>query len=171
MSHLQRLILVTVLFAFSACSQNSVIESETSAPAPAETTTPYTAGTQTVQAASSLLPTFSFSMLPTFALPTGALTAIPSPRPQASALPVLYSNGSSLFLVGVFSEDQGWRSWRSWMGSSVDADTNYDFFSPNGFVQIQGIPLKPDFACALSEPMVGVVHGSITERREGTFCG
>lgn len=72
MSCFQRLILVIVLFALSACSQNSVIES-------AETATPLMAGTETAQAFPSSiplsatqdprsLPTFSFlnTPLPTF---------------------------------------------------------------------------------------------------------
>ncbi len=84
MPRLQRSVLVIVLFAFSACSQISVIESETSVPTPAETATPYTAGTQTAEAALSL-PTFSFSNT---ALPTVVLTPT-VPRPTSTPLPTV----------------------------------------------------------------------------------
>ncbi len=82
MLRLQKSITIVLLITLSACSQNSVIESETSTPAPAETATPYTAGTETAQAFPSSiplsatqdprsLPTFSFlnTPLPTFTLP------------------------------------------------------------------------------------------------------
>jgi len=94
MAHLQRSVLVIVLFAFSACSQISVIESETSVPTPAETATPYTAGTQTAEAALSL-PTFSFSntALPTFALPPAVLPTVVLPTltptvPRSTSTPL-----------------------------------------------------------------------------------
>jgi uncharacterized membrane-anchored protein YitT (DUF2179 family) len=86
MSRFQRLILVIILFAFSACSQNSVIES-------AETATPYTAGTETAQAFPTSiplsatpinLPTLSFSNTP---LPTFILPATPVTQPTLDRTP------------------------------------------------------------------------------------
>ena len=100
MSRFQRLILVIVLFAFSACSQNSVIESETSVPAPAETATPYTAGTQTAQAFPSSiplsatpisLPTLSFNLPANTALPTVALPGTPVLQPTLGRMPQVAS--------------------------------------------------------------------------------
>ena len=81
MSRFQRLILVIVLFAFSACSQNSVVVSETSALPPSKIVTPHMAGTETTEAALTPLPTFSFSNtpLPTSSLPTLSFSNTPLP--------------------------------------------------------------------------------------------
>ena len=92
MSRLQRSVLVIVLFAFSACSQISVIESETSVPPPAKTVTPHMAGTETVQTFPSPIPlsaTQDPSSLPTISFANTALpTFTPLPLP---ATPVVQS--------------------------------------------------------------------------------
>lgn len=74
MSRLQRLIVLILLFALSACSHNSVIES-------AETAAPYTAGTETTQAFPSSIPLSPMS-LPTISFANTALpTFTPLPLP------------------------------------------------------------------------------------------
>lgn len=81
MSCFQRLMLVIVSFAFSACSQNSVIES-------AETATPYTAGTETAQAFPSSIPLSATPMsLPTISFANTALpTFTPLPLPGTAVV-------------------------------------------------------------------------------------
>ena len=91
----QKSFILVLIFIHSACSQNSVVLSETSAPPPAERATPHMAGTETAQAFPSSiplsatpinLPTLSFSNtpLPTFILPATPVTQSTLDRtPQA----------------------------------------------------------------------------------------
>jgi hypothetical protein len=85
MSRFQRSIVLVLLFAFSACSQNPVVVSETSAPTLAATFTP--AASETLPVLNAALPTFSFST--PSATPLVRLT--PTPTPTAAVMPVGFS--------------------------------------------------------------------------------
>jgi hypothetical protein len=209
MPRLQRLILVIVLFAFSACSQNPIVTSETmptasftpyvggtetalavdlASPTPwvagtqtalavsSSSPTPYVAGTQTAEAIPSLTtPEDTLTPLPTVSFPTVTPAVVFSPAPEGTFSPVFYGSGSFL-LLGGFKTDRGWLSGAD-ASSYVDPEGGYDFFGRNGPIQVPGSPLEFSLTCrnyfmhssvVMSEAMVGVASGWVTQRRATT---
>ncbi len=144
-------------------------------PTPAATFTPFVAGTETALAVSSSTPTPAAS-LPPYPTFTPTLPPYPTFTPPAfhagTFSPVLYGSGSFLLLGGI-------RKYDGWLSGVVAAqfignEMNYDFFNPNGFIQIRGNDLEFDPTCRnhfmrssviLPEPMVGVASGWIAEKR------
>ena len=180
MSQFQKSILIVLLFALSACSQNPIELPNATTPAPSVTFTPYVGGTETALAVSNATPTMQelWTATPP-ALPTFALTTAPtisfSPPPEGVFSPLLYGSkdSSSFLIVGGIKKDQGWLSSDQavqFIGSEMD----YDFFGSNGLVQMQGSVPEFEQPCGnyvirssvvMPEPMVGVASGRISEKR------
>ena len=142
--------------------------------------TPWVAGTETALAVSSSSPTPTLvPSLPPFPTSTSAAippfpTFTPYPRPEGTFSPVLYGSGSFL-LVGGITYD-GWISGVQ-AAQYIFNEMDYDFFNPNGSIQIRGSALEFDPTCGnhfmpssvvLPEPMVGVASGWITKERGTT---
>jgi hypothetical protein len=190
MLRLQKSIILVLLFVLSACSQTPGIPIEatpTFTPWVAGTEmalaspTPWIAGTETalVDISSSPTPTLvpSLTPLPTLS-PAGIppfATFTPYPLSEGTFSPVLYGSGSFLLLGGIKKGD-GWISGlqaAQYMFNEMD----YDFFNPNGSLQIMGSAIEFDPICrnhfmrssvVLPEPMVGVYSDWITQKRETT---
>ena len=201
---LRKSILVSLL-TLVACSQQPTITLEATTSVPATSSfTPFVAGTETALAAelasptpwvagtetalavsrSSATPTPvpSLTPFPTFAqsaLPEGTLppfvTFTPFALLEEIFSPVFYGSGPFLLVGGVI-KDHGWVSGvqaAQYMGNEM----NYDFFNPNGSIQVQGNDIEFSPTCrnhymrssfVLPEPMVGVASGWITEKRSIT---
>jgi len=140
------------------------------------TPTPWVGGTQTARAVLSLTPTPT--VLPTFSPTSTSAGSPPFPTFTPPAFlegtfsPVLYGSGSFLLLGGI-KTDHGWLSGVQ-AAQFIGSDMNYEFFNPDGSIQIRGNPLEFDPTCGnhfmqssvvLPEPMVGVVNGWISEKR------
>jgi hypothetical protein len=88
---------------------------------------------------------------------------------------VLYGSGSFLLLGGI-TRGGGWISGVQ-AAQYMFNETDYDFFNPNGSIQIRGSALEFDPICrnhymqssvVMPEPMVGVASGWISEKRGTT---
>ena len=183
------------LFSLIACSQKPIITPKATTSASAASATPWVAGTEMALASptpwiagtetalavlsSSSTPTLvpSLTPLPTFT-PAGIPpfpTFTPYPLSEGTFSPVLYGSGSFL-LVGGIKKGDGWIS-RVQAAQYMFNEMDYDFFNPNGSVQIQGSALEFDPTCGnhfmpssavLPEAMVGVASAWITEKRGTT---
>ncbi|HXG24055.1 MAG TPA: hypothetical protein VNJ09_05815, partial [Chthonomonadales bacterium] len=98
-------------------------------------------------------------------------TFTPFPDLDQFFSPVLYGNDSFLLLGGIRTE--GWLSGVQ-AAQYIFTEMDYDFFNPNGSIQLRGNALEFDPVCrnhfmhstvVLPEPMVGVTSGWISEKR------
>lgn len=176
----------TALAAELASPTPWVAGTETALAVLSATPTPWVAGTETALAAasSSATPTLvpSLTPFPTFAqsaLPEGTLppfiTFTPFALLEETFSPVLYGSGPFLLVGGVL-KGNGWLSGVQ-AARYIGNEMVYDFFSPNGSIQVQGNVLEFSPTCrnhymrssfVLPEPMVGVASGWITEKRGTT---
>jgi hypothetical protein len=168
------LLMFVLLFGLVACSQNSNIPTDM---AVTPTFTPWVEGTETALVLSSPTPVPILPTLPVSAFTAATLPPFPTFTPPAfddgAFSPVLYGSGSFLLLGGIKKYD-GWVSGIQ-AAQYIRAETNYDFFNPNGFLQqVRGNDLEFDPTCrnhfmrssiTLPEPMVGVASGWVTEKR------
>ena len=176
----------TALTARLASPTPWVAGTETALAVLSATPTPWVAGTETALAVSSSsatpTPVPSLTPFPTFAqsaLPEGTLppfvTFTPFALLEEIFSPVFYGSGPFLLMGGII-KDNGWVSGvraAQYMGNEM----NYDFFNPNGSIQVQGNDIEFSPTCGnhymrssfvLPEPMVGVASGWITEKRSIT---
>ena len=137
--------------------------------------TPYVAGTQTAEAIPSTVTANTLTPLPTFSFPTATPAVGFSPVPEGTFSPVFYGSGSFL-LLGGFKTDRGWLSGAD-ASAYVDPEKVYDFFGRSGPIQVPGSPLEFNLTCrnyfmhssvVMSEAMVGVTSGWVTQRRATT---
>jgi hypothetical protein len=100
-------------------------------------------------------------------------TFTPPAFTEGTFSPVLYGSDSFLLLGGILTGN-GWLSGIQ-AAQFIGSDMKYDFYNPNGSIQMRGNPLDFDPTCqnhfmrssvVLSEPMVGVVSGWIPEKRD-----
>jgi hypothetical protein len=154
-----------------AASSPTSRATETKTPPAASSPTPWVAGTKTALALSSASPTpppFPTSTPVTLPFPTFT----PFPLPEGTFTPVFYGNGPFL-LVGGIKTDLGWLSGVQ-AAQYIGNELTYDFFNPDGSIQILGSALEFSPTCrnhfmsasvVLPDPMVGVASGWITEER------
>ena len=178
MYQLQRSILILLIFSISACSQTPGELPYATTPAPTATFTPWVAGTETALAVPSAVPfveatsTTTPIPLPTIPPPT---TVVFSPLPAGTFSPVLYGfeGTNSLLVIGGIKKDQGWLSGEQAV-QFIGAQSDYELFSSNGSIQVQGSVPEFDPPCqnyvirsavVLPETMVGVVGGWRSEKR------
>ncbi len=189
MLHLQKSIILVLLFVLSACSQTPGIPIEATATATftpwaagtemaLASPTPWVAGTETALAVlnASPTPTLVPSLTPLPTLASGEFPPFPTFTPPAfdagTFSPVFYGSGPFLLLGGIRKYD-GWLSGVV-AAQFIGSEMNYYFFNPNGSIQIRGNDLEFDPTCrnhfmhsavVLPEPMVGVTSGWIVEER------
>ena len=176
------ILILGFLFAFIACSQQPLVPAETTVAAPSETFTPWVEGTQAALAsptpwvagtetalavASPTLPA-----LPTFTPVSPLPTFTPFALPEEMFSPVFYGKGPFLLIGGV-KKDHGWLSGIQ-AAQFINSEITYDLLEQNGSIQIRGSALEFDPVCGnhvlpssvvLSEPVVGVASGWVSDRR------